>query len=346
MTTNQPPSSATPEPGRPGQSGQPPSAPTQVTPGYGAAPGQPQGSGYSGSQAGQPGQPGQYGQGGYGQPGPYGQGGQGGYGQQPWGAQQGGGSGGGNGKTIGLVIAGVLVLVLVAVGGFFGVRALTGDDDKSADGGDDPTSESTDESGATESSDATEGSSSTVVPTGIQCTGGSPDPETDPAPDAPTLTGGGLTVPHSDGYTLATGNDVRFTFPDAFVLQYVEVEEYWISLTGVGGLAKANGFDDVADAAEVIMQCLTGSEDIYKGFTGREDLTNEAVTIDGKEGHRITSEVKVTDSRVTVEGDVTDVIVVDTGDADSFGLYIGMAPIGDDKLITANEDLAEQISVD
>ena len=89
-----------------------------------------------------------------------GQGGPGGYGQQPWGAQQGDGSGGGNGKTIGLVIAGVLVLVLVAVGGFFGVRALTGDDDKKADGGDDPTSESTEGSGPTD-----ETSSSGDVPT-------------------------------------------------------------------------------------------------------------------------------------------------------------------------------------
>lgn len=310
MTTSQPPSAGQqPAPQQPAQ--QPaPQQPSQ--PGYGAVPSPPP------------------------TPVPYG-----GYGQQPWSPQPTGG--GGNGKTIGIIIAAVLVLVLLGVGGFFGVRALSGDDgdDKASD---DPSkSESTD---STEGSDPTEGSSSTIKPTGIQCTGGTGDAETEPSPDLTELKGGGLTIPRRDGYTIATGDDVAFSFPDAFVLQYVDVEEYWISLTGVGGLAKANGFDSVDTAAEVIVQCLTSSDQVYSGFTERTDLKNESIDIEGKPAHRITAEVRVKDSRVTVEGDVLDVIVVDTGDPETFGLYIAMAAIGDDALIAKNEDTTASLSVD
>lgn len=272
-------------------------------------------------------------------PGYGGYGGQGGYGQQQWSPQP---TGGGNGKTIGIVIAAVLVLALLGVGGFFGVRALNDDGDGKAD--DDPSrSGSTDDTGGT---DPTEGTSSTVRPSGIQCTGGTGDPEEDPSPDIKELEGGGLTIPRREGYTIATGGDVAFSFPDAFVLQYTDVEEKWISLTGVGGLARANGFDSVDTAAEVVVQCLTSSDLVYSGFTGRTDLKNESIDIDGKPAHRITTEIRVEDPRITVDGDVLDVIVVDTGDPESFGVYIAMAAIGNDDLISKNEDTMASLSVD
>lgn len=321
MTTSQPPAAGgQPTPQQP-QQPTPPSPQQPHQGGYGAVPPPPAPGGYQGAG--------------------------GGYGQPAWSPQPGGGnSSGGSGKTIAIIVAAVLALVLLGVGGFFGVRALSGDDDPKAD---DDSSETADESDATDSTDATEPTdetSSTITPTGIQCSGGTADPETPPAPKAKQLTGGGLTLPRLDGYTLATGGNVAFTFPDDFVLQYVEVEEYWISLTGVGGLSKANGFDDVDTAAEVIMQCLTSNDQIYKGFTGRTDLKNESIDISGKPAHHIRSEVRVDDARVTVEGDVVDVIVVDTGDADSFGVYIAMAAIGDDQLIARNEDVTARLKAD
>jgi hypothetical protein len=268
------------------------------------------------------------GQGGYGAPGA-----PGGYGQAPWSPAP---KKGGSGKIIAIVVAGVLALVLLGVGALFGVRELRDDDYNGRRG-----SERTSPTDAT----SPETPTSSISPTGIQCTGGNPVPPAEPSPDASELSGGGLTIPREGAYTITTGDQVAFSFPDEFVLQYVEVEEYWISLMGVGGLSKANDFESTDAAAEIIMQCLTSSDRIYSGFDTRTDLKNEAITVDGKPAHRITSEIRVTDPRVKVEGDVTDVIVVDTGDPDSYGLYIGMAAIGRADLIKQNEDMIERISV-
>ncbi|HWJ66412.1 MAG TPA: DUF2510 domain-containing protein [Nocardioides sp.] len=334
MTTTNPPGGAPGQPQQPQQPQQQPLPPDQQQTVHGAVPPvapPPPGQQQYGQPHQQWGQ--QYGQQQYGQQQ---------YGQQwsPQPAYGGTGGGGGNGKLVAIVIAAVVALVLLGVGGFFGIRAITDDDGGEASGGSSETSE-----GASESESGDPSESSTIVPSGIQCTGGNPDPAQDPDPAARTLSGGGLTIPRQSGYDLATGDQVSFSFPDAFVLQYVEVEEFWISLTGVGGLARSNGFDDVAEAAEVIMQCLTGDEDVYEGFTGRTDLTNEAVTVDGKPAHRITAEIRVDSARVQTEGDVTDVIVVDTGDPETYGLYIGMASIGDADLISANEAMIERIQV-
>ncbi|KRB76169.1 hypothetical protein ASE01_14190 [Nocardioides sp. Root190] len=341
MTTTQPPSGAAPEQARPVDPGPAPSAPTQVPPGaYGAVPPTPQQPQQPyGQQPGQPGQQyGQYGQ----QPGQQ-------YGQpQPWSpTPQQGGNGGGNGKTIGIVIAGVLVLVLIGIGGFFGVRALTGDDDgdKKAD---DPTSEPTDGSDPTDGTDGTDDPTDVptnpVEPTGIQCTGGSPEAK-DPGASPTTIAGGGLTIPVPTGYTV----DVRFSAPhsfaDAILVAYKPVDDSWITEFAVGGLPQSNGFDDLADAAEVIMKCLTANDQIYEGFSERKDLASEEITVDGKPAYRITSEIRVDNPEVTAEGDVTSVVVVDTGDPASYGLFLGVATIGDPASIALVDSQIDAIKV-
>lgn len=305
MTTTTPPVGNAPQaPQAPQQPQQPPAQPQTV---YGAVP----------PVASPPG-------GGYGQQGGYGQPPGGGYGQQPWSPTPQPGGGGGKGKVVGIVVAAVLALVLIGVGGFFGVRALTDDDgDKKSD---DTKSESTDET----SDDPTDATSSTVRPTGIQCTGGSPEPETPPTATATTITGGGLTIPVVSGYTADPGYAAAHTFADGVQVQVaVVVEDKWISEYAVGGLAKANDFTDPEQAAEIVMQCLTASSDFYTGFTGREDLEREEITVDGKSGYRITAELRVSDPQVTPGGDQTTVIVVDTGDEESFGLFLGVVPLGD-----------------
>lgn len=278
--------------------------------------------------------------GGYGQP-------QGGYGQQPWSPSPQQGGGGGNGKVIGIVIAAVLALVLIGIGGFFGVKALTGDDDKDDKKADDDTSQTTDESGSTDATDEpTDGTSSTVRPTGIQCTGGSPEPATAPSTTATSLTGGGLTVPLPSGYAVEPRSASAHSFGDSVQVGVkVVIEDKWISEYAVGGLAKANDFTDPEQAAEVVMQCLTASDLFYEGFTGREDLEREEVTVDGRSGYRITSELRVSDPEVTYGGDQTTVIVLDTGDPDSFGLFLGVVPLGESSYEAELEDTIAAIKV-
>ncbi|QSR24390.1 hypothetical protein CFH99_01975 [Nocardioides aromaticivorans] len=320
MTTTTPPVGNAPQaPQQPQQPAQPPQQPpAQPQTVYGAVPpvAQPPAGGYGQSP------------GSYGQPQP------GGYGQQPWSpTPQQGGSGGGKGKVVGIVIAAVLALVLIGVGGFFGIRALTGDDDKDTKA-DDDTSQSSDESGSTDSTDETgeptDGTSSTVRPTGIQCTGGSPEPAKPPATSATSLTGGGLTIPVLSGYTVEPRSAAAHSFADSVQVEYKEViPDKWISEYAVGGLAKANDFTSPEQAAEIVMQCLTASDQFYEGFTGRKDLKREEVTVDGKTGYRITAELRVSDPEVTYGGDQTTVIVVDTGDADSYGMFLGVVPLGE-----------------
>lgn len=252
-----------------------------------------------------------------------------------------GGTGGGStGKTVGIVVAAVLVLALLGVGGFFGIRALSGDDD--GDGGDkkadDPTSQTSD--------GPTDETSSTVRPTGIQCTGGKPEPTTPPDPSATTLTGGGLTIPHLDGYTTDAAQSPAHTYADGFIAQIAEVvPKKWISLYGVGAIPRAHGFEGVDSTAEIIMQCLTTNDQIYRGFSERTDLKREEITVDGKPGYRITSEIRVTGQGLPIEGDVATVVIVDTGDPASYGVFVGVAPIGDDARIAQEEQVVEEISV-
>lgn len=263
----------------------------------------------------------------------------GGYGQPQWspGPQPGGG---GKGKTVGIVVAAVLVLLLIGVGGFFGVRALSGDDDGDADKkADDDTSETT------EPTEPTDDGSSTVAPTGVQCTGGQPTPAKDPGANPPSIAGGGLTIPVAKGYQVDARLSKSHAFAEQILVQYKLVEKSWISEFAVGGLLKSNGFEDLADTAEIIMQCLTSSDQIYDGFTSRKDLKNEEITVDGKPAHRITAEIRVDNPDVQAEGDVTTVAVVDTGNPDQLGLFIGVGTIGDPVTIDLSETMLQAVQV-
>jgi hypothetical protein len=242
-----------------------------------------------------------------------------------------GGKGGGS-RTVLVVVAAIVVLAILGVGGFFGIRALTGDD--SPKGGDDAAGGPSD------------GPSQTIRATGIQCTGGKPAPTTDPGTAPTSISGGGLTIPLLDGYTVDPDVSRALTFADDIPVQYAQVEAKWVSEYAVGGLPRANGFDSTEQAAEVVMQCLTTNKDVYAGFSGRKDLTREKTTVDGKPAYRITSEIRVDNPDVTAEGDVTSVIVVDTGDAASYGVFLGVVPIGDSTRIAQEEQTIKAITVD
>ncbi|KAA1428237.1 DUF2510 domain-containing protein [Nocardioides antri] len=271
------------------------------------------------------------------------------------------GSSRGSALTILLVVAAVLALVGLSVGGFFGYRAFTDDDDSDADASEQPsatdsaTTEPTEPTGSTDPTDTTGTSPTESASTGVetteqQCAGGRPQPSNEPPAGAQRVTGGGLSIPIPDGYTADISYAEQFTFADDFTPLQKVIEQTdqsgWVSIYGVGGLSKGNGFTDPEQAAEVVMSCMAQSTDLYAFFTGREDLSSGEITIDGNEAYQITAELRVDNPDLTVEGDVAQVIVVDMGDAETFGLYITVVPIGDQALIDQQEAAVGQIRAD
>lgn len=102
----------------------------------------------------------------------------------------------------------------------------------------------------------------------------------------------------------------------------------WFSLNAVGAASKALGFTSVRFTAQALTDCFATSG-YYPGFTGRKTIISDPVTIDGAQAYRIRTEVYVDGQGANIPGDVMDVIAIDTGNADTFGVYVASATIGD-----------------
>lgn len=240
----------------------------------------------------------------------------------------------------------VLLVAGVGVGGFFGVRAITGDDEPSAGGGtgtesseptDEPTEDPTDEPTEDPTDGPTEGD---VAPEPIldACQGA--DPVTGATRPGQALRGGGLQVTTPPGYEPSNANQV-FTFGDGVAAVGQQVEEFWLSLYALGSLPDI-GYESPQQAAETVVECMVRSELFYSGFQGRTDLVSEAVTVDGAEGWQITTEIRVEDPRVTVEGDHATVVVAPREDG-TFGLFVSVVPIADDTRIYEQEVTVDEL---
>lgn len=268
-------------------------------------------------------------------------------GQPQWaGGASSGGSSGGKGKTIGIIIAAVLVLVLIGVAAFFGVRALSGDDEP-----DEPTPSGSTEGGSTEGGEGGDGTDySTVQPTAEQCDGGLPTVGRPQGGD--TITGGGLEMPTlaDEGYTVEQDYAEGFTFAEQFTPIYRVIEQTdtsgWVSTAGVGGLLKRNGFESPEQAAEIVMTCTAANPLLYSNVSDRTDVDRGAITVDGADAFQVTAEVRVDQPDLQTEGDVVQVVVVDTGDDRTFGLFISAMPIGDDELAAVQEELLDELELE
>ncbi len=246
-------------------------------------------------------------------------------------------TGGGGGKRpIGLFIgigAGVLVIALVVV--FLVFKPFGGGNDV-AGGGDVDTSTPTksawnETSSPSPTTPPPTGPSST--PSNPQSSGGSSancadgDPNERTSSDkAGKLTGGGLVVNTIPGWAVDL-SPMGISYAYDVQSQSKRIAAGWYSNQAVGGLKKSDGFSSVSQAAEVAMQCMASSG-FYQGFQKRTDLEKGTTSISGHSAYKIRSNIYVT-GHEPIKGDVVSVIVVDTGDADYFGVYFGIATIDD-----------------
>lgn len=192
--------------------------------------------------------------------------------------------------------------------------------------------------------------------------GSSPAPSNGAMVDCPTLggmgskgpingqlRGGGLVATEIPGWDSSS----TFTLPwtqdlssqSKTIYSYNNGSGAWFSVSAVGALPKGEGFIDPKVSAEQMMSCFATSS-YYSDFTGRKDLVSEAVTVSGHKGWHLRAEVTVDMPELPqVQGDVIDVVVVDTGSATTLGTYVSSATIGDDATLAQVDEARKGLQV-
>lgn len=161
----------------------------------------------------------------------------------------------------------------------------------------------------------------------VDCPVGEPLTSNDHLSDG-RIHGGGLSFAPISGWT--TDGQMTSGLSWAYDVhgQYQKVAPRFISLVAVGALRTADGFESAEQSAEIVVQCASSS-DYYRSFTTRTDLSSQAVTVDGKPGWAIRTEIRIEDAPERLEGDVLEVIIVDLGHLESLAMFVGAVPIDD-----------------
>jgi len=237
-------------------------------------------------------------------------------------------------RGLGIAAGVIAVLVVVVLLLVFAVRSLTG-----ARPITDPAPSSTvtgwDDSQPTASPTPTPAPTppSSPTPSASESGGQVRCPEGDPAavgnhPADDRVYGGRLSFPRIDSYGPVQPKYGLSWFYDVGS-QSQTTEPGWESWFAVGEVAATEpGFGTPREAAEHSVQCSI-NHGWFSGFSGRTDLRNEKFSLDGHQGWIIVAEVRVDNDRISVEGDVVTIVVLDDGRDDRFSGYVSMVPIGD-----------------
>lgn len=227
------------------------------------------------------------------------------------------------GSTGRWVAIGAVVVVLALVA-FLVIRGLGG-------GGNDGANEDTNSSTPTVSGwDETSTPTPTPTPTNPTSKGGDsvscPNGDTDTVtPTGSRLQGGGISVERIGGWSPYS---ISMSWVYSTQSETKRITDGWMSVNAVGALKKSDGFTNTQTSAKMMMECFASSH-YYRGFTGSKTVISEAKTISGKQAYHLRAEIYVDDQGANIPGDTVDVIVVDTGDADTMGVYFNSATIGD-----------------
>ncbi|WP_323791557.1 DUF2510 domain-containing protein [Nocardioides sp.] len=265
-------------------------------------------------------------------------------------------------RTLLLLLLAILATLLIGVASFVVVRDLI-EDDAGAASSDQPSSTS-----ATPAAEDPTLDPSTAVPapepgpeepavgvpvepldpTVEQCSGGLPDRGVE-APQEEALAGGGIEVWVPGDFAPVLEQAAAFTFADGVTARSKLVEQSetsgWVAVYAAGALSRANGFDSPAQAAEVVAACVTQSTSFYSSISGLAELGSTEVVLDGRSAWELTHEVRIDDPALTVEGDVIKVVVVDTGDEATYGLFLSVVPIGDRAMLDEQDAAVESLRV-
>lgn len=191
-------------------------------------------------------------------------------------------------------------------------------------------------------------SGSTEEPSVLQCTGGLPGQGVT-GQQGRFITGGGLQVPMPSGFVAALDQGLAFTFADGVYAPSKVIEQGatsgWVAVYALGGLNRGNGFDSPRQAAETVVSCITQSAAFYKDLSGSTELDSAETVVDGNPAWELTQEIRIDNPELTVEGDIAKIVVVDTGDPTSYGLFVSVVPIGDQAMIDQQDAAVGKLKV-
>ena len=270
--------------------------------------------------------------------------------------------GNGSGRTVGLVLVAVALTLLLGIATFFVVGALVDDDDPvarsaastaSTGPSPEPTPQPDDPAPTPQASPQAPPTTQPTDPGAdgpsvLQCTGGLPEQGVT-GERGRFITGGGLRVPKPTDYETALDQGPAFTFADGVFAPSKIIEQGltsgWVATYALGSLSRGNGFESPRQAAEVVVQCMAGSASFYSDFTGSTELDSTETVVDGAPAWELTQEIRIDDPELSVEGDVAKVVVVDTGDPSSYGLFVSVVPIGDQAMIDAQDEAVGELEI-
>jgi hypothetical protein len=90
---------------------------------------------------------------------------------------------------------------------------------------------------------------------------------------------------------------------------------------------------------------MAASSTFYTGFSGGTLVDSAETTVDGAPAWAMTAEIRIDNPDLEVEGDVARVVIVDTGDPETFGMFVSVVPIGDTTLIAQQDDFTGQLAL-
>lgn len=239
------------------------------------------------------------------------------------------------------VVAIGLVLVLVLV---FAIRGLFDDPEIAST----PPSPTSTVSAWDETSKPDPSPSPTPEPTPepppeeVSCPQGVPGAAPD-QPDANRVSSSALSFAKIDSYEEPRPK-YGLTWFSETMSQSQSTEPGWESFFAVGDIEVQEYFDTPGNAATASMQCMI-NDNFFANFTDRKDLANEAIEVDGHPGWMVTSEIRVDNEGLSVEGDVVTLIFVDDGRKDRLSGYVGVVPIGDEERVAISEKVAASLQV-
>ncbi|GAB4008541.1 hypothetical protein GCM10028772_22900 [Nocardioides ultimimeridianus] len=262
-------------------------------------------------------------------------------------AQPGGGSH--TGRTIAIVTAAVAFLVLLAIIAFVAVRTLGSDDaGPSAEPAtsDTPTATDSTTPGTAPSGGVVPSAPlGSITPTAFQCDGVTP--QIGGSSTAGRIRGGGLSAPAlaDHGYSVDRADAGAITFASGVSMVSKVVSQGWISMMALGSLPKANGFHSPEQAARVVVACMAADPNMYRGAYAVPEVSAQNTKVDGHAAFSLVQQIKVNDPTTTALGDTVQVVVVDTGNAKSYGVFLMGVPIGNKSLEALEKLTAANVRV-